>query len=111
MRTLSRLPVSQSVTDSVEVKRTGTSATLAAGGSVPPTIHDLPETAEGPMERVGSGAVGLVFVLETSNAFEAAEPDCCGLDCAAEVCVDGVAGLLPPVRVWPAFEVLPGTLG
>src|ERR1700761_9113948 len=43
IRTLSRTPVSQSVTDSVEVKRTGRSATLTGGGSAPPPIHDLPD--------------------------------------------------------------------
>src|SRR5437763_17213732 len=45
MSTLSRTPVSQSVMDSVEVKRTGRSATLTGGGSTPPITHDLPDPA------------------------------------------------------------------
>src|SRR5260370_25573147 len=112
MKTLSRSPVSQLVIGAVEVKRTGKSATLTAGGAVPPAIHDLADTASGPMERVASFWAGLGFPalefagLESAGfefaAFESAlveEPP--GKDCPG--------GLFPVPGVFPllSFEVLP----
>src|SRR5437868_9754080 len=92
MRTLSRWPVSQSLTDSVEVKRTGRSATLTGGGSAPPTTHDLPEPTSS-------------FALPAPEfgvpAFGAAEPPA----------GDGKACPFPVVRALPSLAVLPARSG
>src|ERR1700735_1424211 len=55
IKTSSRLPVSQSVTGSVEVKPTGRSATLTADGSVPPTILDFPDTVRASIDLESAG--------------------------------------------------------
>src|SRR5437868_11079964 len=99
MRTLSRWPVSQSLTDSVEVKRTGRSATLTGGGSAPPITHDLPERTSSfalPAPELGVPALG-------APAFGAAEP----------AVGDGKACplLSPVVRVLPSLAVLPARSG
>src|SRR5258706_16189426 len=65
IRTLSRTPVTQSVMDSVEVNRTGRSATLTGGGSAPPRHPQLSAPPSGPNtknEHFPPGAGVFVFV-------------------------------------------------
>ncbi len=76
IRTLSRWPVSQSVMASVEVNRTGRSATLTGGGWVPPTIHDLPVTTSGPITRDESFPAGWEFFVVMSAVLESVGFEC-----------------------------------
>src|SRR5580704_7023776 len=75
IKTLSRSPVSQSVIDSVEVNRTGRSATLTGGGWLPPTIHDFSDTTSGPITREESFPAGWEFSVFESAVFEPAAPE------------------------------------
>src|SRR5882757_1812373 len=112
IRTLSRSPVSQSVMDSVEVNRTGRSATLTGGGSVPPTIHDLPVTTSGPITRDESFPAGEEFFALLSAVLESAGFELAASEFgvpASPLLGDGAACplLAPGGRAFPSFEVLP----
>src|SRR5580700_8968889 len=111
IRTLSRSPVSQSVMDSVEVNRTGRSATLTGGGCVPPTIHDFSVTTSGPITREESFPAGWEFSLLESAGFELAAPEFAAP--APPLLLDGEAFplLLPGDRGAAPFDVLPTRSG
>src|SRR5260370_38276929 len=113
IRTLSRTPVSQSVVDSVEVNRTGRSATLTGGGSAPPRIHDLPATTSGPITRDESFPAGVEFFVFVSVVLVSAGFELRAREFESPPLGNGEVCPLPPpgVRTLPLFAVLPAPPG